>query len=397
MIMAVLAECPVCHKKQAVKNKRCFCGARLDKLKRAKKKVRYWITYRLPGGKQKREAVGYSIEEARDANGKWRVQKRENRFFDIKPDAKMTFDELAKWYMDLEKVKARAYYPTLKINLSSFLSEFGNFIVGQIKPVDLENYQAKRKKEGYSDSYIDNEIGAARTMIIKAFNNDLVGGDTLKVFKRVPRLLKPNANARDRILSIEETKRLMDALPLHVKSIVAIAVHTGMRKAEILSLTWDKVDMKNRLIRLEASDTKDREARKIPISDELHGILKSIPKAIHDNHVILYKGKPIKDIRAALQRACREAGITYGRFAKGGFVLHDARHTFNTNMRKAGVAQSVIMKITGHSTSEMFERYNTVDEYDLRKAVDQMQGFLKSVDQNVDQTTHEAANENKRD
>ena len=213
MIMAVLAECPVCHKKQAVKNKRCFCGADLDKLKRAKKKVRYWITYRLPGGKQKRESVGYSIEEARDANGKRRVQKRENRIFDIKPDATMAFEELAKWYLDLEKVKSRAYYQTLTINLNSFLSVFGNFIVGQIKPTDLENLQAKRKKEGYSDSYIDQEIGAARTMINKAFENDLVGGDVLRTFKRVKRLLKRNANARDRVISPEPVSYTHLTLP----------------------------------------------------------------------------------------------------------------------------------------------------------------------------------------
>jgi hypothetical protein len=54
-------------------------------------------------------------------------------------------------------------------------------------------------------------------------------------------------------------------------------------------------------------------------------------------------------------------------------------------MRKSGVPESVIMKITGHSTREMFLRYDTVDSSDTRKAVDQMEGFLKSVDQNVDQ------------
>jgi hypothetical protein len=48
--------------------------------------------------------------------------------------------------------------------------------------------------------------------------------------------------------------------------------------------------------------------------------------------------------------------------------------TFHTNL-----------KITGHSTREMFLRYDTVDSSDIRKAVEQMEGFLKSVDQNVDQ------------
>jgi hypothetical protein len=56
-------------------------------------------------------------------------------------------------------------------------------------------------------------------------------------------------------------------------------------------------------------------------------------------------------------------------------------------MRKSGVPESVIMKITGHSTREMFLRYDSVDNEDARKAVDQMEGFLKSVDQNVDQAS----------
>jgi hypothetical protein len=39
--MAVLAECPFCHKKQSIRNRLCSCGANLDKLKRQKEKVRY--------------------------------------------------------------------------------------------------------------------------------------------------------------------------------------------------------------------------------------------------------------------------------------------------------------------------------------------------------------------
>ena len=93
----------------------------------------------------------------------------------------------------------------------------------------------------------------------------------------------------------------------------------------------------------------------------------------------------MKDIRTALKRACRDAKISYGRDVKNGFVFHDLRHTFNTNMRKAGVSESVIMKITSHSTREMFDRYNTIDNEDTRQAVDQMEAFLQNVDQSVDQ------------
>jgi len=57
-------------------------------------------------------------------------------------------------------------------------------------------------------------------------------------------------------------------------------------------------------------------------------------------------------------------------------------------MRKAGVHDSVIMEITGHSTREMFDRYNTIDSEDTRKAVDQFQGYLSNVDQPVDQVVN---------
>jgi integrase len=384
--MGILAECPSCHKKQSAKNKLCGCGQDLVKSKRSNT-VKYWVNYGIPGTKkQRRECVGTSIEEARAADGKRRAQRYENpRILQKVPEQRMSFQQLTDWYLGLEKVKARAYFPTLKINLASFNEVFGNYIVSNIKPADLENYQARRKAEGYSDAYIDQQIGAARNVTNKAFDNDFVTGETVKAFKKVKKLLKRNGNARDRILSMDEVNALLDALPRHTKAILATGFYTGMRKGEIVNLTWDKVDMEQRFICLVASDTKDHESREIPIGNELYQIFRAVPRALHDRHVFLFKGKPVSDIRSGLTKACKEAGIEYGRFVKGGFVFHDLRHTFNTYMRKAGVAQSVIMKITGHSTEEMFRRYDSIDHEDAHNAVDQMRNYLQSIDQNVDQ------------
>lgn len=397
--MAVLAEC-LCHKRQSLRNKVCSCGQDLVKLKRSNK-VNYWITYRLPGGKQKFEKMtgenANSLEYARDADSKRKVQKRENRIFDIKLESKMTFNELTKWYMELEKVKALAYYPTLKICLDRINEEFGTRVVSDIKPADLENYQARRKKQGKSDQTIDQEIGSAKTMINKAFDNDLVSGDTLKAFKRVKKMGKRNANARKKILSPDQFNKLMEQLPIHTKWILATGFFTGMRSREITSLTWDRVSLKDRSIQLDAKHTKDREARLIPICNGLYDILKGIPRAIHDEHVFLYRGnagkkpgRPVKNTSKSLSHACEKAKIPYGRFTKDGFIFHDLRHSFNTYMPKAGVQESVIMEITGHSTREMFDRYNTVDVEDRKQAVRIFEGFfqgeLANVYQNVDQT-----------
>jgi integrase len=101
------------------------------------------------------------------------------------------------------------------------------------------------------------------------------------------------------------------------------------------------------------------------------------PPALHDDHVFLFKGKPFKDIRSGLTNACKLAKIPYGRNIKDGFTFHDLRHTFNTNMRKAGVREGIIMKITGHSTREMFDRYDSKDEEDFKNASKSMEMFLQ--------------------
>jgi integrase len=177
----------------------------------------------------------------------------------------------------------------------------------RIKAADLENLQAKRKAERKADSTVDQEIGAAWTVINKAFDNNLVSRNTLKAFKKVRKLLKRNANARNKIISPEQFQALLNSenLPLHTWGILATGFNTGMRKGEILSLIWHKMDMKNRVIRLEAEDTKAREAQGIPICDELYAILRMMPRALHDDHVFLYKGKPVRDIRSGLKQACR--------------------------------------------------------------------------------------------
>jgi integrase len=382
--MAILARCPICKLQQSVKNKKCKCGEDLDQAKRSKR-VRYFIIYRDSDGKQVKRSLTYfnldpySIIDAQDADAKFKVGKRENQFFEVSPDTGMTFKELAKWYLDQEPVKQLASYYIIEKKLEIFNQEFGSKIVAKIKPVDLQNYQIKRQNQGKMPGTVDQDLGKVKTMINMAFENDQVSGKTLKVFKRIKKTLKKGSDVRDRILSADEFASLMKNAEGHTKHVIATAYYTGMRRGEILNLTWDKVDLKQRFIHLEPGDTKDREARDVPICNELFEILRSMPNRIQQagepNLVFQFRHKPVYDIRRGLSRACKAAGIKYGRNVKGGFVFHDLRHTFNTNMRKAGVPETVIMKITGHSTREMFDRYNTVDLEDLKKAKTQASEF----------------------
>ena len=79
-----------------------------------------------------------------------------------------------------------------------------------------------------------------------------------------------------------------------------------------------------------------------------------------------------------MRKACEDTEINYSRFGEDGFIFHDLRHTFNTDMLKAGVPEGVIMQITGHSNMRMFFRYNTVGVEDTKKTIYQMEGFLQA-------------------
>lgn len=379
--MSILAQCPACRNTQSVRNKVCKCGNSMDKSKKNGKVV-YYIKYRLPGGKQKKEKVGTSYSEAVAADGKRASQKAEGKILDIRPGQKTTFSQLYEdWFKAIPQLDELKSKDVLLINLNSFLKEFGRHNIYSLTKHDIESYQIKRQKDGLSASYIDQEVGAARNMLNRAWSADKVSGDALKPFKQAKKLLKRHANARDFVLGFDDVMALISHMQPHARNITLAAFYTGMRAGEIVNLTWDRVDLSSDEIILEAEHTKTDEKRIIPICDELHKILEVIPKEIRRGQngkmeqvpeVFLYKGLPVKSIRWSLKKACEKAGIPYGRNTKNGITFHDLRHTFNTNMRKAGIDQTIIMEITGHKTREMFDRYNTVDRDEKKDAVKKM-------------------------
>jgi integrase len=109
-------------------------------------------------------------------------------------------------------------------------------------------------------------------------------------------------NILDRVLTAEEFQRMVDLSPDYLKPILICAYFTGMRKAEILGLTWDRVDLKAGFIRLREVDTKNKERRSIPLGRELRDVLQGIPLALDSQgnrvpYVFTGQGKPLTSIR----------------------------------------------------------------------------------------------------
>ena len=136
-----------------------------------------------------------------------------------------------------------------------------------------------------------------------------------------------------------------------------------MRLGEIKNLTWDHVDLANNVIRLEDQDVKNSEGREIPLIDGLPEMLEKIRQANPNaEYVFLGVGKEqIKSFRKAWANACEATGLK-------DFLFHDLRRSAVRNLVRAGVSRGVAMKITGHKTEEVFERYNITDSKDIESA-----------------------------
>jgi integrase len=391
--MAILAECPACHRKQGLRNKKCKkCSENLDKAKKSGS-LRYYIRYKLEK-KQRMEFVGTSFDEARAAEGKRLGQKKEGRIFDMLPDAKLTFAEIAEWYLNLSTVQQLVSLPRIKIALNNFNAVFGQRIAGSILPVDLEEFQKQRTKDGLAPATIDVELNIVRGMISKAFDNDKLDGRTIKSFRRVKNLSRRGENARNRTVTVEEYLRLLDTAPQHFKPMLIIAMNTGMRPGELRRLSWEHVDRKAGFIRLPAAFTKERREKLIPINHHVKTALDGQVRHLRHDYVFTFGGEPIiglKSCKGALEGACRRAGIAYGRKESGGITMHDFRRTVKTNMLAAGVDKTYRDLILGHSLEGMDRHYIKPSEETLRQAMARYTAWLDDQTAKSDQKgDHEA-------
>ncbi|WP_373498977.1 tyrosine-type recombinase/integrase [Desulfococcus sp.] len=365
----------------------------MEKAKRSGR-VNYWIDYRLPGGKQRREMVGPSLADAKAAEGKRRGQKRENRIFDILPESRTTFRELSDWYLELSSVKGLRSYGRVVIGIGRFLQRLGDVVVGNLKNVDLEEYQAARSAEGVKPATIDYELSVTKTMIEKAFTNDRIGGDALKAFRKTSRMLKRGSNAREQTLTPPVFVSILREAPPHLRNILITAFNTGMRPGEIRGLTWAMVD--RNFLRLPAELTKEKAAKRIPINHHVRAVLDAVKPGLslvdgdHHGFVFTYLGKPIRTpggLRRSFKHACEKAGVLFGQAS--GIVFKDIRRTVKTNMVSAGVDKVYRDMILGHSLKGMDVHYIKPGDDELTAAMDKYTEWLdrelKNVDQNVDQ------------
>lgn len=132
--------------------------------------------------------------------------------------------------------------------------------------------------------------------------------------------------------------KLLEELPEELRLLFVIAYHVGLRKGALLRIKWSQVDMSTSCIWMDGKRTNRKpEPVAVPIYGEMAKFLELQPKG--SDYLFARGSRPIKDFREAWNRACDRAGTA-------GLLFHDLRRTAVRNLRRAGVPESVIMKIT---------------------------------------------------
>ncbi len=138
----------------------------------------------------------------------------------------------------------------------------------------------------------------------------------------------------------------------------------GWRHEELVALRVRQVNLGDGTIRLEPGTTKNSEGREVSMTLPVRTLL---TQCVHgkeqDDHVFTReKGRPVRDFRGAWDSVCVAAKVP-------GLLFHDLRRTAARNLRRAGVAEGVIMKIGGWKTRSVFERYAIVSQSDICDAM----------------------------
>ena len=256
----------------------------------------------------------------------------------------------------------------------------------------INRYIEKRLEHGAANATVNRELAGLKRML------NMGAKQTPPKVNRVPyiRMLEEN-NARKGFLEHGEFLALRDHLPAHLKGFVTFGYKFGWRFKEIAGLTWKQVDLEQGIVRLEVGTTKNKEARTVYLDDELRDVFrhqwnnrkhsKVLTPYVFPN--IKGKGK-ITDLRKSWSTACRDAGIGYGykiedHYVKqwkdklpAGPIFHDCRRSAVRNMVRAGIAERVAMMISGHKTRSVFERYNIVNDADLKMAAERQAAYLEA-------------------
>ena len=359
--MGLLVECPQCRYRNSVKASACKkCG--LD-LRRAKGKV-YWIEYYDLQHRRRRERIGPNRQIAEMRLAEVKRQLVEGKYVPEAWLGSMLFSEFwekhyVPWVSSVNS--SRWVQRKQEIYRLHLAPVFGSRKLKDITRAEVEAYMRQRLEEGAAPATVNREVAVLKHALGKAVewkqavSNPAAG---IKMFRE-----KDDAW---QVIPREDWEKILQHLPERMRPLFQFLWTTGVRLSNALYLTWDQVDLKNKLLRIPSSSTKQRKELFLPLPDDLVDLLVSI--RVDTTHVFVNSRRKPWDrhqVHQAWRKALKKAGTRKYR-------IHDIRHTFGARAVRAGLDVRIVQELLGHQTLQMVLRYTHVDLSTLREAMQRM-------------------------
>lgn len=251
--------------------------------------------------------------------------------------------------------------------VAALVAFFGDKTFEQITPMLIERYKRERKNgltrygRPRSAASVNREIAVLSRIFTLAIRDKQTRKNPVAEVKKFR-----EDNRRTRYLLPEEETRLLSQCVgdrAHLRAVLILAVHTGLRRGEILQLKKSDVDFLRGAIYVR--NTKNGKDRYVPVNDVARAeLLRLVERAGAQEYLFqnLKTKTYVKDFKRAFQKAREMAKLVNFRF-------HDCRHTFASRLAEQGVDAITIMELLGHSDLRMTARYTHATDPRKRQAV----------------------------
>jgi integrase len=306
-------------------------------------------------GKRYIRLGGVTKQEAKDAMARLRVELLEGPKAGPADVEDPLFADFAKEYIELHAKPNKRSWRRDEYSIARLNDFFGRRRLSQVNLLLIEKYRVERLGR-VSISTVHRELACLKGILSKAIDWEKLPYFPLKKIKIDLRL----ESRRERVLSEEEEGRLLPAAAPYLKPMIKLALNTGMRRGEVLSLRAEHVDFVSRFITITKENSKSKKARRIPMNSVVVELLKDL--APEDGGYVFHKpnGERYKDIIGGFRAACRQArkdpedkedkGIMDLRFS-------DFRDTFETRGVDRGINVANMTEIQGHSSADFSLRH----------------------------------------
>ena len=298
------------------------------------------------------------------AEGKWFERQERTR----------GFAEMMEKYMKEHSAVKKRSTARDAASLKHLLPFFGMMPLRQIRPGNISEYKADRLAAGAAPGTLNRELALMKhafTLSVKEW-----GWAKENPVKMVS--MEKEAPHKDRWLTDDEEKRLIESCPAWLRHIVVFGVDTGCRRGEILSLSWKYLDLDKGVAIVFGKKTN--EWRGVPLTRRVREMLAEKQasqkvRSMQSNPVFCNPaGQPVNihELRWAFEVALSEAGVSNFRF-------HDLRHSFATRLAQNGVDLFTIQKLLGHKSYAMTERYAHHYTESLRRGIDVLDNYTENL------------------